>query len=84
LYSLGNDDTSDQPSKRIVVDAGQAQRLAEQFQRTWIRPPTRQELEGLIEEYIKEEILYREALALGLDQDDRVIQLRMRQKMEFL
>ncbi len=84
LYSLVNDDTSEQPPNRIVVDEGQARRLAEQFQRTWIRPPTRQELKGLVEDYIKEEILYREALALGLDQDDLVIRRRLRQKMEFL
>jgi hypothetical protein len=84
LYSLINNNTGDQPPNRIVVDEGQARRLAEQFQRTWIRPPTRQELEGLVEDYIKEEILYREALALGLDQDDLVIRRRMRQKMEFL
>jgi hypothetical protein len=69
---------------RIVVDARQTERLAEQFQRTWMRPPTRRELDGLVEEHVKEEILYREALALGLDRDDLVIRRRMRQKMEFL
>jgi hypothetical protein len=69
---------------RIVIDQAQVQRLAEQFQRTWMRPPTRRELEGLAEDFVKEEILYREALALGLDQDDLIIRRRMRQKMEFL
>ncbi len=69
---------------RIVVDATQVKVLADQFQRTWMRPPTRQELEGLTEDFIKEEVLYREALALGLDQNDLIIRRRMRQKMEFL
>jgi len=69
---------------RIVVDEEQVMRLAEQFQRTWMRPPTRPELEGLAKDFVKEEILYREALDLGLDRDDLVIRRRMRQKMEFL
>ena len=49
-----------------------------------MRPPTRQELQGLAEDYVREEILYREAQALGLDQDDLVIRRRLRQKMEFI
>lgn len=69
---------------RIVVSEDRVGSLAAIFQRTWLRPPTQQELDGLVEEYIKEEILYREALALGLDRDDLVIRRRMRQKMEFL
>jgi len=72
------------PRDRIVVDEQQISRLSQQFQRTWMRPPTRAELQGLVGDYVKEEILYREALALGLDRDDLVIRRRMRQKMEFL
>jgi len=71
------------PSERIVVDQNQALRLAEQFQRTWMRPPTWQELQALTEDFVREEILYREAQALGLDQNDLVIRRRLRQKMEF-
>jgi hypothetical protein len=48
------------------------------------RPPSAQELSGLVEDHVIEEILYREALALGLDRDDTVIRRRLRQKMEFL
>jgi len=69
---------------RILVDEAELMRLSEQFQRTWMRPPTREELRGLAEDFVKEEVLYREALALGLDRDDLVIRRRMRQKMEFL
>jgi hypothetical protein len=68
----------------IVVDTTQVTVLADQFRRTWMRPPTQQELKGLTEDFIKEEVLYREALALGLDQNDLIIRRRMRQKMEFL
>jgi hypothetical protein len=69
---------------RIVVSAAKVENLAELFERTWQRPPTRAELDGLIQDHIKEEILYREALALGLDDDDTVIRRRLRQKMEFI
>lgn len=54
------------------------------FQRTWQRPPTQGELDGLIDDHIREEVLVREALALGLDRDDVIIRRRLRQKMEFL
>lgn len=83
LYSHIGDE-SPEPAERIVVDEAEVRRLAKQFQRTWMRPPSRQELAGLAEDFVREEILYREALALGLDQNDLVIRRRMRQKMEFL
>ena len=78
------DKSDDAAIQRIVVDQNRALRLAEQFRRTWMRPPTHQELENMAQEFVKEEILYREALALGLDQDDLVIRRRLRQKMEFI
>jgi len=83
VYSVVNGPAS-APAERIVVDETQALRLAEQFQRIWMRLPTREELRGLAEDFVKEEILYREARALGLDQGDLVIRRRLRQKMEFL
>ena len=83
LYSVVSDDSGARRD-RIVVDAGQVTRLAGQFERTWLRPPTQAELDGLIEDHVREEILYREARALGLDKDDLVIRRRLRQKMEFL
>lgn len=83
-YNLLNDEPRAGDANRIVVDAAQVTNLAHMFERTWMRPPTRAELSGLVENHIKEEILYREALALGLDRDDLVIRRRMRQKMEFL
>ena len=48
------------------------------------RPPTADELHGLIEDRVREEILYREALSLGLDRDDTIVRRRLAQKMEFL
>jgi PPIC-type PPIASE domain len=75
---------ADEPPDRVVVTEAKIANLAELFERTWRRPPTRAELDGLIADHIKEEILYREALALGLDADDAVIRRRLRQKMEFI
>src|SRR3972149_7669478 len=74
---------ADKPD-RIVVTAGHIRQIIEGWSRTWQRPPTPQELEGLIEDYIKEEVFYREALVLGLDRDDTIVRRRLRQKVEFL
>lgn len=83
LYGL----TVDDPGARedhIVVSEAQVESLARGFERTWLRPPLPSELDGLVQDYVDEEILYREGLALGLDRDDLVIRRRLRQKVEFL
>ena len=69
---------------RIVVTQGQVASMALGFTRTWQRPPTTDELEGLIRDRVREEVYCREAMALGLDKDDTIIRRRLRQKMEFL
>jgi hypothetical protein len=69
---------------KIVVTQAQVESLVTGFTRTWQRPPTTLELEGLIREYIREEVCTREAIALGLDKDDSVIRRRLRQKLEFI
>ena len=74
---------SDAPGK-IVVTVGQVETLAAGFARTWQRPPTDKELAGLVRDRVREEVYYREAIALGLDKDDTVIRRRLRQKMEFV
>ncbi len=83
LYQMVADDPAYAPD-RIVVDEARVANLSGAFERTWMRLPTRNELDGLVREFVNEEILYREALALGLDRNDIVIRRRMRQKMEFL
>lgn len=69
---------------RIEIGSGEVESLALLFQRTWQRPPTRAELDGLIEARVREEVLYREALKLGLDRGDTVVRRRLQQKMEFV
>jgi hypothetical protein len=68
----------------IVVTQGQVEHLAAGFARTWQRPPSADELAGLVQDHIREEVYYREALAMGLDQNDIVIRRRLRQKLEFI
>jgi hypothetical protein len=68
----------------IVVSAGQLEHLAEGFARVNQRPPTPDELRGLVGDYVRGEVYNREALALGLDRDDPVIRNRLRQKLQFL
>jgi len=77
-------DAVDASDRRIVVGEAQVQRLANIWSQTWQRPPSANELDGLIRDYIKEEVYYREAIRLGLDQDDAIVRKRLRAKMEFL
>jgi PPIC-type PPIASE domain len=70
--------------RRIVIPRGQVEHLAQSFELVWLRPPTGEELEGLVGDYVREEVAVREAIAMGLDRDDTVIRRRLRQKLEFL
>ena len=72
------------PSRQIVLTLDDLRQLQIGFAAQWQRAPTEQEMLGLLENRIKEEILYREALAMGLDKDDTIVKRRMAQKMEFL
>jgi hypothetical protein len=81
LYAWSNPGAM-QSDKRIVVDQGQIDNLTERFRRVWQREPTDKEMQSLIEDFVIEEIYYREALAMGIDKNDPVIRRRLRQKME--
>ena len=74
---------SDDGNQLTVTQSGIAA-LADQFQATWSRPPTPVELKGLVDSYVRDEILFREGVALGLVKDDPVIKRRVRQKLEVL
>lgn len=71
-------------SNRVVITDGQIEFLKASYTRARQRPPTEQELQGLVDGYVREEILYREALALGLDKDDSIIRKRLNQKLELM
>lgn len=81
---LGRSDAVDPGSRTITVDEDRIARLSANWERIWQRPPTADELDRAIEAHVREEIYYREALRLGLDQDDIVIRRRLQSKMEFL
>lgn len=68
----------------VVVDANRINGFVAQWSSRWNRPPTKEELDGLINSYVREEILYRQAVAMGLDEDDPVTRRRMAQRLEFL
>jgi hypothetical protein len=72
------------PATEIVVSRGQVQSLQAQFQRTRQRAPTSEELQGLVESWVREEIFYREGLAIGLGRDDPIVRRRVAQKLEFI
>ena len=82
-YALFSPDAS-KKTDSIIVTAPKIEQMATVFAKTWQRPPTAEELKGLIDDYVKEEVLVRQALQLGLDRDDTVVRRRLRQKMEFI
>lgn len=81
-YGLQGEEVGDE--RRIVVSTRQVEQLGAMFEQQWRRPPTDEELEGLIASYVREEVMYREAKALGLDRDDTVVRRRLAQKIGFL
>ncbi|WP_295368526.1 peptidylprolyl isomerase [Thiolapillus sp.] len=83
LYGLKNDGMSDVPD-RIVITRASIDHLSDLWERKRQRPPTDEEMQVLIEAQIREEVLYREALAMGLDRKDSVMRRRLAQKMAFI
>jgi len=68
----------------IFISAGQQENLINTFSRTWQRPPTPEEFNGLLIDLVRQEIAYREGQNMGLDKNDIIIRRRMRQKLELL
>lgn len=83
LYGLiGNSDEA--VTDEIYVSAAQIQRMVQTWKKTRMRPPTEGELRAQIDDYVQEEVYYREAVALGFDRDNPIVRRVLRQKMEFL
>jgi len=83
-YSLLPKDRRSAESGNIIITQGQIENLAVGFTKSWSRPPSPEELAGLVNDRVREEVYFREAIAMGLDKDDTVIRRRLRQKMEFM
>jgi hypothetical protein len=77
-----SDDMVDQNT--IVVTEGEMNWLGEMWAKKWNRPPSDAEMLGMVRDHLRETVLYREAVAMGLDKDDVIIRRRMAQKLEFL
>jgi PPIC-type PPIASE domain len=70
--------------RRIVISDGTVALLVQRHQATWQRPPTASELQGLIDTYVREEMLYREGVAMGLQRDDPVVRRRVLQRVDVI
>jgi hypothetical protein len=82
LYGLVS--PGDAGSKRIVVSQARVDDMSAQFKALWGRPPSAAELNGLVDGFVRDEIVFREGLSLGLDKDDAVIKRRVRQKYDLM
>ena len=84
-YELINRGETDPPATDPVhIGEGDIRWLKETFANQWQRPPTEDELRGLVASFLEEELFAREAKALGLDQNDTIVRRRLAQKLEFL
>jgi hypothetical protein len=72
------------PANRIVLTEDDLRQMALVWVAQGRPPPTPQQMQSLIETKVREEVLYREALALGLDKDDTIVKRQLARKMEFL
>ncbi len=84
VFALLSGRAPDLGERRIVVDEQVVGALVGRFYDSFRRLPTKEETDGLIADWVRDQVYYREALALGLDQNDEVVVRRMRRKMETL
>lgn len=82
LYSQTN--PSEDSDYKIVIDDDKINHINALWELQWKREPTQEELKGLIDNYIRQEIMYQEALRLNLDHNDEIVKRRLSQKMEFM
>jgi hypothetical protein len=83
LYAVVSDHRNRDPAT-IEIGQSQIDTMTAVFERTWQRAPTANEVKGLIDGFVREEVLYREGVAMGLDRNEQLIRRRVGQKIEFL
>jgi len=71
-------------SRQIRLSLDELAQMDMYFESQWHRQPTPAEFQAMVEDKVREEVLYREALAMSLDKDDTIVKRRMAQKMQFL
>jgi hypothetical protein len=79
----GEVDNTGKGARVVRITANEIEWLTHTWTRQWQRPPTADELKGLVADYLKEELLSREARTLQLDVEDTIVRRRLAQKMEF-
>jgi hypothetical protein len=84
LFILLGPPTSPEASRQVIINDNDIAQLRVAWMRQWQREPTAMELRGQVEQFIREEVMYREALARGFDKDDMIVRRAMQRKMEFL
>ena len=84
IFIIANLGAGDAGDTRIDVGKPDIDRLSDQWQAQMGRPPTTEELNGLIEQFIREEVYFREAKRLSLDEGDIIVRRRLVQKLRFL
>jgi len=84
LYELVSPPRPAAPGSRIELTDDDLRQIEMVWVAKWQRPPTPAEWRGLVDSKVREEVLYREALKMGLEQDDIIIRRRLGQKLEFL
>ena len=72
------------PDRQVTVTDQDIARLGALWESQYSKPPTDEELDAIIDQHIREEILYREAMNMGLGQNDAIVRRRMVQKILFL
>lgn len=77
-------DNAESDREQITVDSARIGQIRDTWKKQWRREPTEKELKSLIARFILEEVLYREALNMGLEKEDSIIRRRLAQKMQFL
>ena len=82
VYSLV--DQKNPEENQIIIDDDKLSHISALWELQWKRKPDSQEMQSLVEGYIHQEILYREALRLNLDHNDEIVKRRLSQKMEFM
>ncbi|HHC6670903.1 TPA: hypothetical protein ACN33Q_004712 [Vibrio parahaemolyticus] len=82
-WSWASPSTSAEDNKdTIVIDQSRLNHLETFWKVQWKRDPAPEDVVAIIDRHLRQEIFYREALNMVLDQDDDVIRTRMAQKME--
>lgn len=83
-YALIDEESAADDPLSVTITEEEIRALTGQWTRLWNRPPTEEELSGMLTKHVRTRVLYREALAMGLDKQDQVIERRLAQKVELL